>query len=303
MSIFPIRYAVSMKLGAYWIWAALLLSLALPLGCGEGSEERSSPQVRPERAAVDQAPMRIVSLGASATQFLLELGVGHQLVGVDAESVLLPGLMGVPVVDLQSALSVAPDLVLVPKPRETDLDVASELEASGARWVEFEPHDLEDVGALTRGLGAQIVGIAAAARFERRFSRPLALVAGIQPPRDRLRVVAVIDLDPLTLAGGHSFETDLIEIGGGSSVTHGGSETRIVATQAEWESLEPDLVIIVTREEMGPDEREQARSVVPARFAIDFFEFDRESFWLYEPEKDADRMRRLLASAALTLQK
>lgn len=298
MDFFSEGEGASCRLGANRIQAPRDLPFILPLlllaglaACKDAQESGSARQAQ----AIYRSSERVVALSPLATRFVVELGAGDQLVGIDAKSAALPGLGTLPIIDFGSARSVAPDLVLVSNLADLPARAVADLESTGARLVEFAPHDLEDVGALSRGLGAKLVGVASAAMFERRFSRPLALVADLSSPFDRLRVVAVVHLDPLTLAGGHSFETDLIEIGGGSSVTHGGDDSRIVMTQTRWAEFEPDLVIMMTRDEAGPLERHSARAQIPDRFELEFFDYDPETFWLNEPEEDAERMRALIA--------
>lgn len=269
--------------------------LALQTGCEESTKTPHAPQ---ETTLDTPAPPRVVSLSAGATRFVMALGATDRLVAVDPESALLPGLGHLPVLDLHGAQAVEPDVVLISPSTVADSDVAYELESGGVRLVEFAPHDLEELASLTRGIGAQLAGVAAATRFERAFSRPFAMVAGLSPGFDRLRVVAVVDLDPLTVAGGHSFETDLIEIGGGTSATHGGEDTPIVMTSHHWEELAPDLVLITTGDLANPLDRTRARALVPERFPIEFFDFNRETFWLHAPEEDAERMRLLISSAS-----
>jgi iron complex transport system substrate-binding protein len=239
---------------------------------------------------------RIVSLSPLATRFLIELGVGHRLVGVDRKSSVARGVANLPIVELSSAGDLAPDLVLIPTLADADGLALRRLEAAGAQLVEFAPHDLEDVFALCRGLGAQLVGAASATLFERRIARPLALVGGASSSPNPPRVVAVVGFEPLELAGGHSFETDLIEIAGGTSVTHGGEASRRLMTAEHWAEFAPDLVLVTTSEAPTLVEKANARALIPDGFRVEFFDFDRETFWLNKPEEDAERLRVLVES-------
>jgi ABC-type hemin transport system substrate-binding protein len=275
----------------------ILLSLILALQFACSADEKSAPSGSPPgMPPLDSAEQRIVSLSPLATHFVTELGAGRLLVGVDAESSALPALADLPVVDLDSAHNLAPDIVLIPDLVAADDAAVRSLDLVGARLVEFAPHDFEDVFALCRGLGAHLVGVASATLFERRIARPLAIIGGISPPLGRVRVVAVVGLEPLELAGGHSFQTDLIEIAGGTSVTHGGEESRIAMTPERWNEFSPDLVLVSTSVELSLARREVARSLIPDRFRVEFFAFDPETFWLREPEREAERLRVLIAS-------
>jgi len=198
------------------------------LACGPAAdrEPRSPARELPLRAEAS-GPRRIVALSPQASRWVVAIGAGRRLVGVDAASSRLPALAEIPAVQWEEAADLGPDLVLVPVPPPAGDPAAERLHAQGGRWIEFAPHSLEDVFDLTRRVGAEIVGAAEALRFETQVARPLALIGGSSFGRARPRVLAVTALDPLALAGGHSFETDLIEIAGGSSLTHGGSEPRL----------------------------------------------------------------------------
>lgn len=277
-----------------------MLCLALLIACSDREEpfpsEKSTPQPTSETRP---RPLRIVSLSRLATRFVIEIGARDQLVGIASDSRSLPGLDLVAIVNLQDLRSVAPDIVLVPT-LPSDPETIRDLRSEGIRLVEFFPHDLEDVYGYCRGLGAELVGVTAANSYERRIARPMAIVAGRSPPIRRPRVVALVGFDPPELAGGHSFETDLIEVAGGSSATHGGEDTRIEFTSARLRSLAPDLVLITTTFPATEAEIEHARSIIPDEFRVAFFDFERDTFWLREPVKDAQRLRSLFLSLGLS---
>jgi len=222
----------------------LLLAALLAGGCGWVGED-ASPEAA--RAGGPAPATRVVALAPAATRFVEAIGAGDRLVGVDPASADRVG-PGIPVVtDAAAIASLAPDLVLVPAGSSLFALPGTETALGSARVVEFEPHDLEDVLALCRDVGERLVGQAAAARYEASLARPLAEVGGASFGQARPRVLAVVSLDPPALAGGHSFETDLVEIAGGQSVTHGGESPRLAATREEVERLAPDLILVMTR--------------------------------------------------------
>lgn len=281
----------------------LACALAVALGAA-GCEPAPAPQSEPAagaREAREERAERVVALSPLATRFIGALGAGDALVGADVRSVerLAPG---VPVTDLAGASALAPDLVLRPPlpPGEDRAAAELALEVAGVRVVELDPHDLEDVFDLIRDVGGALVGAAEANRFETRLARPLAQIAGEAPALGRPRVVAVRSLVPLVIAGGHSFETDLIEIAGGRSVTHPGEASSLQIDPADWTRLAPDLVLLVEgarREaaEAGPEGL--PAFALPAGVPVEPFAFERD-FWLGEPTEPARRLRTRVAARA-----
>lgn len=277
-------------------WTVALFICLGPLGCGPAQEAEHAPPA----LFLDAVPevRRVVSLSTLASRFVIELGAGHILVGVDSESALLPELTAVPVTDFSEALSLSPDLVLISTaPTEGD-PVADRLSTVGVAVVEFAPHDLEDVLELCRTLGPLLVGEARARSFEYRLSRSLAQIGGSSFGQPRPRVLGVVSVDPIVLAGGHSFETDLIEIAGGQSVTHGGEESRLEMKPEAWAAHAPDLALVMTSKTLTADERLVALDALPLDVRVKFFRVDADRFWLEEPEADAARLRAVIKSFA-----
>lgn len=239
-------------------------------------------------------PLRVVSLSPLASHFAVAIEGVHPIRAVDVESSRIPAFAGLPVVDLAAAAELSPDVVLVgalPSPGDP---IAQALRSAGTRVIEFAPHDLEDVFALCRQVGSLLVGATQAHRFENGLSRPLAAIGGASFGQSRPRVVAVVDFDPVELAGGHSFETDLIELAGGQSVTHGGEEARVFLDSHPWTEFAPDLILVTSRSEMTPEERAAARDRLPARYPAAFFALDTELFWLRDPVQTAQRLRAVI---------
>lgn len=271
----------------------LLLALVATGGCDASPPQPAPAQTRPpERAALQRE--RVVSLSPLATRFAMALGAERALVAVDEVSGRLPGLEALPVARPESAADHAPDLVLLP-PEAGDEPAPGAIDPGEAKWVVFAPHELEEVFALTRTLGARLVGAVEAQRFEARVARPLAAVGGASFGRTRPRVVAVVDLDPVVIAGGHSFETDLIEIAGGRSVTHASGEPRQRVGPGDWSVLAPDLIWVLGPEPLSPEERSAALGHLPVEVPIAFFPVDAATFWLAEdPTEAARRLRALI---------
>jgi ABC-type hemin transport system substrate-binding protein len=244
---------------------------------------------------------RVVSLSLSASRFALSLGAGDRLVGVDPASAALAPLAALPRVDLSGAAALEPDLVLVDALPERLPSEVRTLEERGVRVAEFTPHDIEEVLALIRDVGTRMVGAERALQFERALSRPLAAVAGESHGQPRPRVAALVSFDPLVIAGGHSFETDLIEIAGGHSVTHPGPEIRVPLAADGWKPLALDLILVVVESTPSPRAEQAMRNTLPPDIPVAFFRRD-EDFWLDAPEEAARRLRAVIEPLSRRMQ-
>ncbi|MBY0400756.1 hypothetical protein K2X89_10700 [Myxococcota bacterium] len=266
---------------------ALFAGALLGLGC---------PESGPEPAPIADPGPRIVSTSPLATRFLTQLGLEDRIVTVVDPA---PG-EGLDPAGTRPALAELarfdPDFVFLPALPDDRSELA-ELEAGGARIVEFAPHDLEDLLALLHGIGVEVAGENAVDAFDRRILRPVALVAGESSPTNRLRAVALVTVDPPELAGGHSFETDLIEIAGATSLTHGADDDRRPIDRDGLAAMEPDLILVMTGAGLDPEARERVLDLAGGIAPIAWFEFARETFWLDEPVREARRLRDLIVAA------
>jgi len=226
------------------------------------------------------------------------MGAGDRIVGVDEVSSRLPGLEGLPSLDLRGALRLSPDLVLVGELPAGAAGFDPAQVAPGTEILEFAPHGFEDLIELCRTLGTRLVGTTRANRFEMELARPLARIGGSSFGEVRPRVAAVVALDPLELAGGHSFENDLIEIAGGRSVTHGNEESRIAVDSRGWAELAPDLVVVMMPGWLSEAQHSAGLEAIPPRYALAYFPFEAELFWLHEPAEAARRLRGLIRERA-----
>jgi len=261
--------------------------------CG-GSEEAPSADLVSREST---RPLRIVSLAPAASEFVVALGAAARLVAVDAGSGRIAELADRPRVELKGAAAMLPDLILVGELAGSDATEAERLRSEGFEVIEVAPHDMADAFELCRSLGARIVGTAAVQSFELRISRELAHIGGSSWGEPRPRVLAVIGLHPFAVAGGHSFLTDLIEIAGGSSVTHEIEERRIL--------LEPDvprvagaqLLLLVTPEPLSEEERGAALATLPVGPRVVFFPYDAERSWMSDIVDAARRLRGIVSEA------
>lgn len=261
---------------------------ALLTACGAQEE----PEPDAKALLPPPAWLRVVSLLPAASTFVLDLGAGSTLIAVDRESARLPELGRLPIVALEDAPGLHPDLVLVPALRPEDAPILERLRAVGSEVIEIAPRDYDDVFALCRGLGARLAGQVRAAAFEASIGRELATLAALSHGQWRPRVAAVIGSEPLELAPAHSFATDLIELAGGTSTTHDHEQALRPANLAQLAASGPDLVLVVSATPMAEPARAAARDVLGDTVPIEFFVLDTQRFWVRD---GGDAVRRLRA--------
>ena len=286
------KHSVRFKNGRTLLTVGIALFSALACwGCDLGAERKTT---RPQSPA--PAFPRVVSLSPTASQFLASLGAADRVIAVDPDSAALPEYAQTPVFNPDRHITDSPDWVLVSR---------GESETSTRQWagpetgvIEWDPQNLEDVYGLYRTLGASLLGPAEALRQEVRLARPLAAIGGESFGQPRLRTIAVTRLEPLELAGAHSFETDLIEIGGGESLTHThGDDTFRVATPPQrLAELAPELILVMTPEPLPREAQALALKELSPYGPVEFVHLDVKNFWLDSPVETARAMRDLIRS-------
>lgn len=249
-------------------------------------------------AACGQAPerSRVVSLSPVASEVLVRIGAGEALVAADEPSRTLAGLGSLPLATLATAGAFDPDLVLTPPLAGSATRLAERLRAEGVELVEFAPHDFDDAFALCRLLGLRLGRTDRARAFVRERSRDLARISSSATGQRRPRVAVVLEPDPLVVAGGHSFATDLVEIAGAENVTHGSHEPRIPMSAAELVALEPELVLVVATREIPERERQALRESLRGVSRLAFVRFDHRHIWLRGSVSVARRIREIVSA-------
>lgn len=205
------------------------------------------------------------------------------------------------VTGLAQAATLHPEVLLVGPLTGRDVQRARDLRARGVDVVEVSPHDFEDAFRLCRRLAFWLDLEEPVERRIRRIALSLGEVAVESRQSTRPRVAAVLGLKPLEIAGGHSFATDLIEIAGGESVTHGGSDARLGVTRSELAAMEPDLLVFVSRAPLSGQRKAEVREALDGLASLVFLAFDPGRFWLGDADAVARQLRPPLAALARPL--
>lgn len=171
---------------------------------------------------IAKPPERIVSIGASNTEFLFALGAGDRVVGVDdfsdfpAEAKKKDKVGGVKV-NVEKVVSLRPDLVLSIKISDGSIE---RIAAAGIAVVVVDPVGLADVyrSAVLIGTAVGADGQRLAADLERRVDAVRARTSSLSPkPRVFHEVDASDPAKPFTVGPG-SYLSELIAVAGGANI-------------------------------------------------------------------------------------
>ncbi|MGH2500605.1 MAG: ABC transporter substrate-binding protein [Solirubrobacteraceae bacterium] len=242
-----------------------LLAAVLVASCGSGASPlpgavptptpTASPTATPvtvtdfqgRSVTIAAPPRRIVSIGASNTEFLFALGAGDRVVGVDdfsdepaaaREKEKVGGVQ----VNVERVVALRPDLVVTVLFSDGTIEKLAET----TTVLVVDPQGLADVAEtailLGRAVGADGERLAAdiAAQLEAVRSR----TAGLSPkPRVFHEVDASDPAKPFTVGPG-SFIHELIEIAGGVNVAAGAGSPYPQLSAEELVRSDPEVIVL-----------------------------------------------------------
>lgn len=241
-----------------WLVAVLLVALVAACGAAPASLPVSTPSASPSPAVVTdfqgrsvQLPRsveRIVSIGASNTEFLFALGAGDRVVGVDDFSDEPPAALakekvGGVKVNLEKVTSLRPDLVITVKFSDGTVE---RLAAGGAAVLVVDPQGLGDVArsAVLIGQAVGADGKKLADDIARRLQSVKERAAAVSArPRVFHEVDATDPAKPFTVGPG-SFVHDLIELAGGVNVAARAPSPYPQLSAEELVRADPEVIVL-----------------------------------------------------------
>jgi len=230
-------------------------SSALPTVAQRGAWPRTFTDDLGAQVTLERAPERVVSVAPDLTEIIFAIGEGQRLVGVSdfcdyppeaADKEKVGNLTGPSV---ETILSLQPDLVLVV--RGVSSEVIDSLRAAGIKVVGKDPGSLAEVIEMVREVGRMLGGESAAGKLAGEMAARRRQVeeraAEYVRRQGRPRVLFLISLEPVFVAGPGSFANDLIRLAGGQNVVgEGGEEVNRPWPQYSLEKIvaqDPDLII------------------------------------------------------------
>jgi iron complex transport system substrate-binding protein len=219
-----------------WLWAIVVATIA---ACSRGE----APAMRLGGAR------RIVSLNPSTTEVLFAIGAGDRVVGRSRYCDYPPEAAALPVVgdvepNLEAILELEPDLV-VALGGVTSERLAEKLGARGIpTWFAYS-NSLKAIDGLVVGLGERAGHAEAARRLVDRIDARERAIERSVAGEPRPRVLMVVSVAPVVVAGPKSFAAELIRLGGGENVIVDGEAWPAVGFERILE-LDPDVVVDAT---------------------------------------------------------
>lgn len=219
---------------------------------------------RPGAKAPPNRPQRIVSLAPVVTEALFAVGAGGRVVGVTrycdrpTAAASLPRVGGYSDPSLERILSLRPDLV-VAMPSFSQRALLDQLrDADIAVYVIFTD-TLDEVRALPRDLGAAVGEPALGLEVARRMDGELRALEN-RRTRAPARVLVVVGVDPIVVAGPGTFADDVLQLLGATPVP-----ARNGPAWPQWSpeavlTARPDVVVAAE----GPRDRDRLRKLLGA---------------------------------------
>jgi len=214
-------------LAALGLWLAGGYALLGPAHARRGHstflpENGPAGETGQERADGRPIPARIVSTAPNLTEILFALGLGEQVVGATSDSDYPPAAATKPKVgtfwqpDLEAIIAAKPDLV-VTLGFEQQKDLARRLRRIGYNCLTADIETIDDllrtIAAVGEATGAEGHAHELLDRFTTAIDRLRVAAAG----RPKVRVLWVVQREPLRVAGRDTFVNEMIELAGGEN--------------------------------------------------------------------------------------
>lgn len=247
-------------------WWMLAVMLAAWMALGRLLLQR--PQANATRApSSSRDPTRIVSLAPNVTEILFVLGLADRVVGVTQYSDYPPAATAKPTVgtfwqpDIEAVIALKPELVIVARASERQRNLADRLGRMGYDSLALDIWTVRDLFDAIAAVGAATAREKQAEQVLREITAKIRCLQAAVAARPAVKVLWVVQREPLRVAGRDTFINEIIEMAGGENAIGptphkyppvGGEQ--VIASGAEV-IIEPDM--------LGGDltrQRAQARS-------------------------------------------
>lgn len=169
-----------------------------------------------------KAPTRVVSLAPSITEILFAIGSSEQIVGVTDFCDYPPEAKQKPKVgyshpNIESILALQPDLVMAPR-AFLRADLLAKLEQLKVPTFVVDPESFEEISGRIQTVGRILDRSAAADTVAMAMRERIAAIKSKTESLPRVRVLYVLNSQPLITVGPGSYIQQIISLAGGSNV-------------------------------------------------------------------------------------
>lgn len=199
----------------------ILIALASPSCTGQAGEAGESGPPNDQNDTKYHA--RIVSMAPSLTEIVFALGLGDRVVGVSdfcdypPEALEKPKVGAVVNPNMEAIVALNPDLVLA-LPNATHESLFRSLRQLGINVVTIRNDRLEDLFTTIRVIGEETSTQQAAKEMADMLQAKFSAIREKMAGRPRRKVMFIVGVDPLFVAGKGTFIDELISIAGGTNI-------------------------------------------------------------------------------------
>jgi len=169
---------------------------------------------------VPESPERIVSLAPNVTEILFAIGAGERVVGVTVYSDYPEEAASIPVVgtyitpNLEAIVALEPDLVIATADGDKE-EALAVLEKLGIPVYVINPKGIDAVIDTVTGIGGLVGEMDAARTISDGMRRAVEEVEGRVKGLPPVKVLMVLDIEPVITVGAEAFAHELIGRAGG----------------------------------------------------------------------------------------
>jgi iron complex transport system substrate-binding protein len=189
---------------------------------------------------LSKSPSRIVSMAPNLTEILFALGHDEKIVGVTRDSNYPPAAIDKPrvgdfwQVDIEAVIASRPGLVIT-LGFDRQMNLAHRLGRIGYKSLSVNIEKVDDLFEAIRQIGAATDSQAQAEELIGQLEDNLSEVGAIVGDRAPVKVLWVVQREPLRVAGRNTFVNEIIELAGG--------ENAIGSTVHKYPPVGPEEVI------------------------------------------------------------
>jgi iron complex transport system substrate-binding protein len=208
-----------------------------------------------------KTPVRIVSLAPSITEVLFAIGAGGQVAGVTQFCDFPPEVSTKPKVgyanpNLESLVALQPDLILAPK-EFLKPDLLASLHHLRIPLFIFSGQTVDDIFSQIETIGRMTDHQAEAAALTMEVRRHIAAVKQLVQGQSQVRVLYVLNSQPLITVGPGSYIDQLLGLAGGLNVAAKSATPYPRLSMETVLAEDPEVLVFPVGESEGISESEQ----------------------------------------------